>query len=82
MKKIVICLLLNSSVTFAASEQDAYRAIANATYIQSGVESNVSRLEKHYERMYIDDDLKFYGGYTLAILKTISSRTLAFKWSF
>jgi hypothetical protein len=66
----------------AGQEQNAYQAIFKATYSETGIESNVDKLEKHYENLYVDDTMKFYGGYCALIVRTITTRQASLKWSF
>lgn len=66
----------------AGQEQNAYQAIFKAAYAEPGIESNVDKFEKHYENLYVDDTMKFYGGYCAAFLKIVETRQAAFKWSF
>lgn len=65
----------------AGNEQDAYNAIAQASYKQSGIELMVNQLtEKELKK--VPNDLKFFAGNMFLIVKTLQERKVTIAWKF
>lgn len=62
----------------ASEEQDAYKALIKATYIQTGTDKQVKLLEKKY----IPPHLKKYGGVISGLSKVILDKKISMEWTF
>lgn len=57
---------------------DAYKALGKATYIQTGTDKMVKRLEKRYT----PEVVKEYGGWIAGIVKVVKDQKVSFEWTF
>lgn len=57
---------------------DAYKALGKATYIESGADKIVKRVEKKYTPQVV----KEYGGWIAGILKVMSDQRISLEWKF
>lgn len=62
----------------ASEKEDALKALAKATYIQTGVNKQVKELEKEY----VPEELRKYGGVLTGIAKAINEKKVSFEWTF
>lgn len=62
----------------ASEKKDAYKALAKATYIQSGANKRLKELEKEY----IPKPLKEYGGIISGATKIMTEKKISFEWTF
>lgn len=54
------------------------KALAKATYKQSHMDKKMNELEK----MYVNDDVKKYGGYSISVTKLMVERYISYEWRF
>jgi len=69
---------IGASRSPASEEQDALKALAKATYIQTETDKQVKDLEKRY----IPKELKEYGGWITGTTKAIVDKKVSFEWTF
>lgn len=62
----------------SGNSEDAYKALGKATYIQTGTDKAVSKLEKRYTPKLV----KEYGGWIAGIAKAMSEKKISFEWTF
>lgn len=82
MKLLFTLLILSSSVATAGdkgNEEDAKRAILEAFYKQSGIESNVNRF---IEEKVIPPQHKEMLGRVAIVLRTVVTQKVEATWSF
>lgn len=78
LKVVILTTALHIQSARARGEEDAYKALAKATYIQTGTDDMVSVLEKRYTPKVV----KEYGGWIAGIAKVMNDRMISFKWTF
>lgn len=64
------------------NSEDALKAAAKATYIQTGAEKDVNKIEKRLEEKYVPQIVKDYGGWIAAIVKVGTEHQISFSWNF
>lgn len=69
---------IDASRSPASKTNDAYRALAKATYLQTGTDKHVKTLEKKY----IPKKVKEYGGWITAAMKVVSEQKVSLEWTF
>jgi hypothetical protein len=69
------------SVAVASPTDEAHSALLNAYLKQSGIQSNLDRMGKHYEHQ-VPEETRVYLGYAAYISKTVIDKRIVFKWSF
>jgi hypothetical protein len=69
---------ISNTRNLASNEQDAYRAIMKASYIQTGMDKQVKNIEKKYTPNYV----KEYGGWITLTGKVITSKKISYEWTF
>lgn len=62
----------------ASTERDALRALVKATYKQTDMDD----LVKKYEKKYISDDVKKYGGYASILIRLTVEKRISAEWTF
>lgn len=62
----------------ASEEQNALKALAKATYIQTETDKKVRELEKKWT----PEMIKKYGGWLAGITKVVSEQKVSFEWTF
>lgn len=85
---IISGLILSMAMTYqfarepSGKSEDAMKAVAKASYIQSGVDKDVNKIEKHLEQQYMPQVVKDYGGWIAAIVKVGTEHQISFSWKF
>jgi len=69
---------INSVRTPSSEKEDAYKALAKATYIQTNSDKKLKEIEKKY----IPKELKEYGGWITGTTKIIVDKKISFEWTF
>ena len=62
----------------AAEKRDAYKALAKATYIETGANKKLKELEKRY----IPKDIKEYSGIISGVIKITTEQKFSIEWTF
>lgn len=62
----------------ASEKEDALKALAKASYVQSGTDKKV----KQFERRVLNKELKEYSGWIAGITKVATEKKLSFEWTF
>jgi hypothetical protein len=62
----------------ASEANDAYKALAKATYIQTGTDKQVKAIEKRITPELV----KKYGGWIAGVTKVVSEKKVSFEWTF
>ena len=75
---LVLATAITGSRTPAGQEQDALKALAKATYIESGLDKDVKRFEKEF----LPDEVRKYGGWVTTIIKIERERQITYEWTF
>lgn len=81
---VVGSVVLTTAITFtpttgsSSNVEDALKAVAKATYKQTGLNKMVKRLE----RKYISDEMRKYGGWAINIGKVFIERKVSYEWTF
>lgn len=85
---IVGGLILSMAMTYQFSRdpsgktEDAMKAAAKATYIQSGADKEVDKLERKLEQKYIPKVVKDYGGWIAIAIKVGTEHQITYQWRF
>ena len=62
----------------ASENQDAYKALAKASYIQTGANKRIKELEVKY----VPKPLKKYGSWITGTTKIVMDKKVSFEWTF
>lgn len=62
----------------AQDEKQAWTAFMKATYIETGMDKKVKRIEKKY----IPEKVRIYGGWTAQIIKIQQEKKISYEWTF
>jgi hypothetical protein len=62
----------------ASEADDAYKALAKATYIHTGTDKQIKAFEKRFTPKII----KEYGGWVAGITKVVTEKKVSFEWTF
>lgn len=77
-------LILSTAIGVGASRspagetKDAYKALAKASYVQSGYNKKVKQLEKRA----IPKDVREYGGWITGLTKIAVEKKISVEWTF
>lgn len=77
---LVTTLYVNSAdgSTQAEEYKRASKAVAEIYYKESGVDKMI----KQYEKRYLNEDVRYWGGHAAVILKIATEHQIVFKWDF
>jgi hypothetical protein len=62
----------------ASTTNDAYKALAKASYIQTGTDKKVKVIEKNITPKIV----KEYGGWIAGIAKIVNDKKISLEWTF
>jgi hypothetical protein len=62
----------------ASEQQDAYRALAKASYVYTGADKQIKQIEKKYT----PEIFRKYGGWIAGITKAVNEQKISFEWTF
>lgn len=62
----------------ASEQEDAYKALMKATYL----ETDMDQKAKQFEKRYLPKELKEYGGWITGVAKIAKDRKISFEWTF
>lgn len=69
---------IGSSRGPSSEQEDAYKALAKATYIQTGADKRL----KYLEKALIPDPIRKHGGTIASAAKIVIERRISFEWTF
>lgn len=81
---MISALVLTSALTIqttrcpANDETKAWTALAKATYVETGLDKKVKKLEKKY----IHEKIRIYGGWTAQMIKISKEKKISYEWTF
>jgi hypothetical protein len=76
--RLVLTILSFCSISNASNQEDALKKVAEAFYIQSGIDKVVEKLDKKYT----PEVVKEYGGWLLVIQDSVVSKQISYKWEY
>jgi TolB-like protein len=79
---IVAAAGLAQVATKDPNEAAAFRAVAEATYKQTGAEVEVQKSVHILEKRYLTDDERKYGGWVIIGVRLIEGQTVVWTWTF
>lgn len=79
MRFLVLVLLLSiSSSAFAGQDEKAIRKAAEA----AAKHFELDKMAKKLEKKYINDDVRYYGGYAWIVADVVIQQRITYKWTF
>lgn len=74
-------LFLSAAVSISpssSSKKDALKVLGKAVYKSSHMDEKI----KYYERRYLSDEARKYGGYVVTMARIIKDKRVSYEWTF
>lgn len=79
MKHIVLILIFTlCNAAYAGEDEKALRKAGEAAVKHF----KIDRMLKRFEKRYIHDDVRTYGGYTITVADIIIKQRITYEWTF